>query len=65
MRAEGWDRGYLDGLGAGKEKFEAWYYCSVCGEKIAISQNSDSHKAVIEYMKEHGWGHKACHEKNN
>lgn len=44
----------------GADDYEIWYYCARCGEKIIISPNSRQHKAVIEYMKEHRWGHKNC-----
>ena len=44
-------------------KYRIWYYCNVCGDEITIYPNSDAHKALIEYMKEQGWGHTECHEK--
>ena len=40
-----------------------WNYCAVRGEAMYISPNSDAHKAIIEYMKQHGWGHPQCHKK--
>jgi hypothetical protein len=44
-----------------KKDYQIWYYCSVCGKRIDMSPNDDDHKAMIGYMKEHGWGHKSCH----
>ena len=43
------------------EKCQIWYYCAVCGKRINVEPNSDSHKAMIGYMKEHGWAHASCH----
>ncbi|MEM0240905.1 MAG: hypothetical protein QXP29_05535 [Candidatus Nezhaarchaeales archaeon] len=52
-------KGYEDG----KDDHRIWYYCSVCGERIYTYPNDEGHKAMIEYMKQHGWGHAKCHEK--
>ena len=57
--SQGRSEGYQDA----RERFEVWYYCNVCGKPITIVPNSDGHKAVIELMREKGWGHKPCHEK--
>ena len=43
-----------------EKDYQIWYYCAVCRERINMPPNSDSHKAMIGYMKEHGWGHKSC-----
>jgi len=52
-----WNEGYARAI----EDYQVWYYCAVCGKRIDMVPNSDSHKAMIGYMKEHGWGHKSCH----
>lgn len=52
---------YSKGYSKGKAESEIWYYCNVCGERITIDQNGKSHKAMIQIMKEHHWGHAACH----
>jgi len=46
-RSEGYDRA--------KKDCQIWYYCAVCRERIDMEPNSDSHKAMIGYMEEHGW----------
>ena len=51
------DEGYAQAL----EDYQIWYYCAVCRERIDMEPNSDSHKAMIGFMKEHGWGHASCH----
>ena len=43
-----------------KEEYQIWYYCAVCGKRIDMDPNSDSHKAMIGFMKQNGWGHKSC-----
>ena len=52
---------YSKGYRKGKAENEIWFYCDVCGQKVTVDQNSKSHKAMIQYMKEHHWGHTACH----
>lgn len=49
-----------EAYGQAVEDYEVWYYCSRCGKRIEVSPNSNSHKAIIEYMKKHGWGHRNC-----
>ena len=34
---------------------------TVCQERIEMSPNGNDHKAMIGYMREHGWGHASCH----
>ena len=50
-----------EGYNQAVEDYEIWYYCAVCRKRIDMSPNSASHKAMIGYMKEHGWGHASCH----
>ena len=50
-----------EGYDQGKKEHQIWYYCSVCQQRIDVAPNSDSHKAMIGYMREHGWAHKGCH----
>jgi len=52
-----------EGYNQATEDCQIWYYCAVCGKRIDIDPNSDSHKAIIGYMKEHGWGHASCHKR--
>jgi hypothetical protein len=52
--------GFNEGYAAGMKDYRLWYYCSVCGEGIWLEPNTDSHKAIIQYMKEHGWHHGKC-----
>jgi len=51
-----------EGYNQATEDCQIWYYCAVCGKRIDIDPNSNSHKAIIGYMKEHGWGHASCHK---
>ncbi len=44
-----------------EKDYQIWYYCRVCGKRIDMEPNSDSHKAMIGYMKEHGLAHASCH----
>ncbi len=62
---KGYPKGYSEGYDKGKTDWGIWYFCSICGEKIYVRPNSNSHKDIIEHMKEVGWGHKACREKKS
>jgi len=44
-----------------EELCEIWYFCAVCGKRIDMSPDGNDHKAMIGYMKKHGWGHASCH----
>lgn len=45
-----------------EKKYRIWYYCNVCSGEITMHPNGNDHKALIEYMKEYGWGHTKCHK---
>ena len=55
------DRAYDEGYHRAEKDYQIWYFCAECGELIDMRPNSDSHKAMIGYMKAHGWGHVSCH----
>ena len=57
IKETAWDEGYNQAI----DDYQILYLCSVCGERIDMKPNSDSHKAMIGYMKEHGWAHAKCH----
>jgi len=57
IREAAWSAGYDEA----KKDWQIWYFCAVCGKRIDMSPDSDSHKAMIGYMKEHGWRHTSCH----
>jgi len=54
-------RAYDEGYDRAEKDYQIWYYCAECGERIDMGPNSESHKAMIDYMKENGWGHASCH----
>lgn len=43
-----------EGYNQTEKDYQIWYYCAVCGKRIDINPNSDSHKAIIGYIKRHG-----------
>ncbi len=57
VKQAAWDEGYSQGA----EDYEIWYFCNICGEQMSVSPNSESHKAMIGLMSDHGWGHASCH----
>jgi len=58
IKDEARGEGYIQAI----EDCEIWYFCAVCRKRIDMSPNGDDHKAMIGYMKEHGWGHASCHK---
>lgn len=55
-------RGYQEGFNQGKLQYEVRYRCKVCNEPITIIPMSEGHKALVNYMAEHGWHHSTCQE---
>ena len=51
-----WSKGHDEGT----KEHQIWYYCAVCGKRINMTPSGNDHKALISYMKEHGWRHHAC-----
>ncbi len=56
----GYKKGLNDGYNKGKSDWQIWYFCHLCNGRINISPDSNSHNAIIEYLKEHRWGHGKC-----
>jgi len=54
-------RAYDEGYDQAIKNHQIWYFCAECGEQIVMRPNGESHKAMIGYMEEHGWGHQSCH----
>jgi len=48
------DRAWSEGYDEAKRDYQIWYYCAVCGKRIDMEPNDDSHKTMIGYMKEYG-----------
>ena len=55
------EKAYDEGYNQAEKDYQIWYYCAVYGKRIDMEPNSDSHKAMIGFMKEHGWRHANCH----
>lgn len=54
--------GYREGYAEAERHYKVNYPCNVCGETLTVT-NGDEKEAIKEYMQEHGWGHRACHER--
>ena len=61
-RKRGQDEGFDDAYNRAREEFEITYPCSVCGKPMTMKPGSESHKEMMDYMKEQGWRHKNCGE---
>lgn len=55
-----YDKAYDAGYNRGKEDWQIWYCCTVCGKRIDVKPKNNSHNAIIQYMKKNGWGHLTC-----
>ena len=62
-RNEGYNKGYKLGYNKAMKDYQIWYHCSVCGERMNMKPNDEDHKEMIHYMREHGWRHAKCPEK--
>ena len=65
IEKKAYERGYYTGHKRGVNENQVWYFCKVCGKSIVIVPNSNSHNAVIQLMREHGWGHESCHKRRS
>lgn len=61
--AEMFDREYDKGYEEAQKDYRITYPCSVCGKSTVKLLNRADYRAMKEYMKEHGWGHKICASK--
>ncbi len=61
---EGIQTGRAEGYESAKKEWAIRSSCSICNKEIYIPPNSDVHKAIIGYMKDHHWVHVECNEKN-
>lgn len=57
IRETAWSEGYDEA----QKDHQIWYYCAVCGERMEMLPDGNDHKAMIGYMRKHGWAHKGCH----
>lgn len=55
------EKARMAGYDQGRKDHQIWYCCAMCRERIDVAPNSESHKAMIGYMRERGWGHTSCH----
>ena len=56
--AEAEKRGYEKA----KDDYGIFFPCKICGGLEYILPNSPCHEAVVEFLKERGWGHQQCHK---
>ena len=59
-RARGYNEGWSEGFDEAIDDYRITYPCSVCGKPIEMKTGDNDHKAMTEYMKEHGWHHGNC-----
>ena len=50
------------GYQKGKQDYGIVFSCKVCSKWEYIPPNSNCHEAVVEFLKEKGWGHEECHK---
>ncbi len=57
------EKARMAGYDQGKRGHQIWYFCAVCGKRIDVEPNNDSHNAIIRLMRQEGWGHESCHRR--
>jgi hypothetical protein len=55
-----YDQGYNNGHKRSVTDWRIWYFCNKCKKILYIQPNTEPHKAVIQYMADHGWAHQTC-----
>jgi hypothetical protein len=59
---QAFDEGEESGIGRAVAVHAVPYNCVICGEEIIVTTDEEK-MAIKRYMREHGWGHKECHER--
>lgn len=54
--------GYRKGHAEAKSLYQVTYPCKVCGGTLTVTTREEK-EAVRQYMREHGWGHSQCIER--
>lgn len=54
--------GYIEGRVEAEAEYRVDYRCSICGGTIAITTDNEK-KAAATCMREHGWRHGTCHNR--
>ena len=62
IRKQGYDAGYKKGYAEAERLYKVTYPCNVCGKLLTVT-STDEKEAIKQYMKEHSWGHRECHDK--
>ncbi len=62
IREKAFLQGYEEGYAEAKIEFRVDYRCNICGKVLTVS-SEEERAAVAGYMREHGWGHAECHER--
>ena len=57
-------RGYHEGYDYANKIYCAYYQCNVCQAPLALEHDT-AKRAVARYLREHGWGHRACHNRTS
>ena len=61
IKNKAWKEGYSKGVVKEMNRWQIWYFCSACGQIMYMLPNRNDHRAMIVYMKEHGWRHPWCY----
>lgn len=56
------NRGYRKGHADAEKLYRVDYRCSVCDGPMTINEDTEKQRAA-QYMREHGWGHGSCHQR--
>ncbi len=62
IRKKGYAEAYEKAFAEAVRLYRVVYSCSICGESTEV-RSEEAKRDEGLYMREHGWGHKACHEK--
>lgn len=58
----GFEAGFEEGSKEAETRYEVTYLCKVCRKPMAVTSTQEK-EAIKQYMEEHAWGHKKCHDR--
>ena len=56
------DKAYNKGYAEAGNRYTVTYPCATCGKDMEVTSWKEK-LAIKQFMKENGWGHKECHDK--
>jgi len=63
-RQKGFTEGHTSGYQEAVQEYKIVYSCSVCSGELVMKPGAADHEAMTQIMKENGWAHQTCINKD-